>query len=210
MGYKNIPSRHKNKLNAPASIKNYANCRMIIDCTDIRIQIPQKMNLQKATFSYYRSYNSFKVLLGIAPNGVITFVSNLYPGSISDKKIIEKSGILDCFHAGDLILADKGFLINDLVPNGVTVNIPPLLHKPQFTASEFNTRRQIAKCRVHVERAIGRMKVFKLLCCIPASFRPHADKIVKLVAALCNFQSPLIREGSQEEFASSHVYDDAD
>lgn len=43
------------------------------------------------------------------------------------KKIVEKLGLLRYLVAGDLILADKGFLINDIVPHGVSVNIPPFL-----------------------------------------------------------------------------------
>ena len=77
------------------------------------------MSQQNATHSSYRGMNSFKVLTGVAPNGVLTYVSNLYPGSISDKAIVQQSGLLKHFVAGDLILADKGFLIQDIVPNGV-------------------------------------------------------------------------------------------
>jgi len=69
--------------------------------------------------------HSFKVIVGVAPNGVITYVSNLYPGSISDKSIVQQSGFLNHLTAGDTVLVDKGFVIQDLVPNGVSVNIPP-------------------------------------------------------------------------------------
>ena len=62
--------------------------------------------------------NSFKVLTEVAPNGVLTYISNLYPGSISDKEIVQQSGFLQRFLPGDLILADKGFLIQDIVPDG--------------------------------------------------------------------------------------------
>ena len=73
--------------------------------------------------------NSFKVLIGVAPNAVITYVSKLYPGSTSDKEIVRDCGILEHFETGDLVLADNGFLIQDLLPNGVSVNIPPFLNK---------------------------------------------------------------------------------
>ena len=54
---------------------------MIIDCTDIEIATPAKMSDQKQTYSTYRGMNSFKVLIGVAPNAIITYVSPLYPGS---------------------------------------------------------------------------------------------------------------------------------
>ena len=55
--------------------------------------------------------NSFKVIVGVAPNAVIAYVSQLYPGSISDKAIMEHSGVLRHLIAADMVLADKGFLV---------------------------------------------------------------------------------------------------
>lgn len=68
--------------------------------------------------------NSFKTLIGVASNAVITHVSKLFPGLTPDKATVEKSGVLEHFRPGDLILANKGFLIADIVPTGMSVNIP--------------------------------------------------------------------------------------
>ena len=95
--------------------------------TDIEVSTPSLMSHQSATYSTYRGMNSFKVLIGVAPNAVITFVSNLYPGSTSDKEIVRNSGLLNQMESGDLYLADKGFLIQDIVPKRVSVSIPPFL-----------------------------------------------------------------------------------
>ena len=189
-----VPSREKNQTSLPGSFIYFGNCKMIIDCTDIQIAIPSKMSHQKVTYSTYRGYNSFKVLLGVAPNAVINYVSPLYPGSVSDKAIVEKSGIMSNFIAGDLILADKGFLIQDIVPDGVTVNIPPFLNKAKFTENEIKMCEKIARCRIHVERANARLKDFKILNFIPAYLRCYAEILVKLCAALVNLQYPLINE----------------
>ena len=155
------------------------------------------MSHQSATYSSYRGMNSFKVLIGVAPNAVITFVSKLYPGSISDKAIVQKSGFLDQLSTGDLVLADKGFLIQDIVPNGVSVNIPPFLNNGTFTESEARPTKAIiiiAKCRIHVERANARLKDYKILSFIPSYLRCHADILVQLCCALVNLQFPLIKE----------------
>ena len=106
-----IPSVNKNKICAPSSFSQFSTCRIVIDCTDIEVATPKLMSDQNATYSSYRGMNSFKVIVGVAPNAVITYVSKLYSGSISDKAIVQQSGILNHFVAGDLILADKGFLI---------------------------------------------------------------------------------------------------
>ena len=51
---------------------------------------------------------TFKELLGTAPSGAITFISELHEGSISDKKIVRTSGILikNLWDDNDSIMAD--------------------------------------------------------------------------------------------------------
>ena len=146
-----IPSQEKNKMYSPSSFTQYSSCRIIIDCTDIEIATPKLMTQQCATYSTYRRMNSFKVIIGVAPNAVITYVSGLYPGSVSDKCIVQESRLLKHLVARDLILADKEFLIQDLVPRGVSVNIPPFLNNGKLTESEARATKSIARCRIHVE-----------------------------------------------------------
>ena len=69
------------------------------------------------------------MLIGITPSGAISFVSQSYEGSISGRKLVELSGLLQMLEPGDEIMADKAFLIQDiLVPLGVRLNVPPLSH----------------------------------------------------------------------------------
>ena len=72
------------------------------------------------------------------PSGAISFVSDCYEGSISDKKLVEVSGLLEKLEPGDEIMADKGFLIQDmLAPLGVRLNVPPLMKaNSQMTAED--------------------------------------------------------------------------
>lgn len=115
-----------------------------------------------------------------------------YVGSTSDQKIILDSGIH--LEAGDLILADKGFLIKDILPQGVHLNIPPSLRTPQFMAEQVRRTESIAKARIHVERAIHRMKCYRILSFVPESLCTYGDVIFKTAAALTNLQYPLIGE----------------
>ena len=89
-----ILSREKNKISAPSSFRQFESCRIVIDYTDIEVAAPGLMSQQNATYSSYRGMNSFKVIVGVAPNGVITYVRRLYPGSILDKTIVQQSGLL--------------------------------------------------------------------------------------------------------------------
>ena len=140
--------------------------------------------------------HSFKVIVGVAPNGVITYVSKLYPGSISDKAIVQKPGLLNHLTAEDLVPADKGFLIQDLELNGVSVNKPPFLNNGTFTESEARATKAIVKCKIHVGRANARLNDLKILSFIPSYLRCHAD-IFQLCASLDNLQFPLIQEGCE-------------
>ena len=46
-------------------------------------------------------------------------------GNAFDKQIVKESGLLDLLEKGDSVMADKGFLIQDLLdPLGVTLNMP--------------------------------------------------------------------------------------
>ncbi|XP_048115359.1 uncharacterized protein LOC125304889 [Alosa alosa] len=193
-----IPSAHKNSLSAPQSFKDFPNCRVIIDCSDIEIAMPELLKHQKQTYSVYRGMHSFKFLVGVSPNGAVTFCSGLYPGSFSDKAIVKESGILSQMVSGDVILADKGFLIRDLLPEGVHLNIPPFLNHGKLTASEAHQTEVIARNRIHVERAIGKIKGFKILSFIPSYLRCYADILVQLSCCLVNMQRPLFREASPE------------
>jgi len=195
-----IPSVNKNKTCLPTCFSTFANSRITLDCTEVQCAIPsQSMAHQRQTFSSYKQRNTFKGLVGVAPNGVITFVSKLYPGSTSDKAIVAASGVLDQMESGDMILADKGFVMQDLLPPGVSLNVPPFLKHGKFTREEARLTTTIARARIHVERAIARIKNHSILAFIPAHYRNMASKIFQVCACLVNMQAPLLKEVSTDE-----------
>ena len=91
----------------------YPTTRIIIDATEIFIETPSLPELQQMTYSSYKNHYTYKALIGILPGGEITFVSKLFPGSISDKELTRKSGLLDLLQSGDSVMADRGFNIQD-------------------------------------------------------------------------------------------------
>lgn len=97
-------------------------------------------------------------------------MSDLSGGNISDKELTAQSGLLDCLEEGDSVMADRGFNIGDLLAGkNVILNIPPKLTDLQLSENDCVVTRRIASVRVHVERAIGRIKTFKMLKSIPNS-----------------------------------------
>ena len=87
----------------------------------------------------------------------------------------QQSCLVNHFSAGDMILADKGFLIQDILPNGVSVNIPPFLNSGTFTESEAKATKAVGKCHIHVERANARLKDCRILSFIPSYLHCYAD-----------------------------------
>ena len=89
---------------------------------------PKTPEIQQMTFSNHENNNTYKGLIGISPDGVVIFISSLYPGSISDKELTCKCGILDLLEPGDSVMGDRGFDIEEnLILRGIHLNIPPFL-----------------------------------------------------------------------------------
>jgi hypothetical protein len=87
-------------------------------------------------------------------------VSELYAGPSSDKQVTKDCGILNLLEPGDHVMPDRGFDIENDIPAGVGLNIPPFLNgAPQLSLSDETETRKIAALRVHVERAIGHTKI---------------------------------------------------
>ena len=59
--------------------------------------------------------NTLKVLVGLSETGIVTFVSEAYGGSTFDRQVSERSGLLQKLEANDVVLADRGFNIQDLL-----------------------------------------------------------------------------------------------
>ena len=92
--------------------------------------------------------------------------------SISDRKTVELSGFLDKDELGDDVMADRGFIIRDLVTlQRATLNIPPFAMGKQLSSRAVTKTRRIASARIHVENAIGRLKSFKILH-LPSGLQP--------------------------------------
>ena len=53
---------------------------VIIDCFEVFIERPSNLLARAQTYSNYKSHNTVKVLIGITPQGTISFVSEAWVG----------------------------------------------------------------------------------------------------------------------------------
>jgi len=110
-----LPDREIIRANMPKCFSKFRDTTIIIDCTELFVEIPRDFGRQGNCYSSYKSHTTYKFLIGIAPNGTIIYVSDLFEGAISDKQVVIQSGFLDKLRAGDAVLADRGFVIQDLL-----------------------------------------------------------------------------------------------
>ncbi|KAK3929612.1 25-hydroxyvitamin D-1 alpha hydroxylase, mitochondrial [Frankliniella fusca] len=185
----------------PPCFQHFPNLRVVIDCTEFRIQRPKNLQQQRNSYSDYKGASTIKFLIGISCMGGLSYISEGYEGGISDRSLIEKSGFLDLLDSGDAIMADKGFDIEDKCDErGLELLIPSFRRgRDYFTARELMWSRVIAESRVHVETFIGKVKDYRFIrYVIPNSMLSLASDIVKVCAMMVNFQYPFIRIPDEE------------
>ena len=200
-----------NDIYIPASLSGIKNLRGIIDCTEFYIEKPGRISSQRSTFSSYKSRNTFKLFISMSPVPHINFVSNLYSGSISDKEITKQCGFIEQLNPGDVIMADKGFNVQDLLAlKHVRLLAPPLMGKGKVSSKATTMTRRIARVRVHVERMIRKLKCFQLIRgVIPLTLKPYASCIIRVCACLVNL-SPAIIDDRKDDNSGDAESDDGD
>ena len=57
----------------------YPNVKCIIDCTELKVSLPTSLYLHKMMYSDYKSHTTVKSLVGIAPSGGFSVVSQVFP-----------------------------------------------------------------------------------------------------------------------------------
>ena len=134
------PDRENLRKTMPLVFKqNFGNkVAVIIDCFEVFIDRPSSLIARAMTWSNYKHHNTVKFLIGITPQGVISFISKAWGGRVSDKYLTENSGILKNLLPGDIVLADRGFDIADSVGfHGARLYIPAFTRgKKQLSALE--------------------------------------------------------------------------
>ncbi len=181
---------------APEGFKrDFPKTRVIIDGTECPIKKPSLPTAQQSTYSTYKNRNTVKVLVGVSPGGMCTYLSPAYGGSTSDRQIVERSTLPKDCNPGDVIMSDKGFDVQDIfAPYSVQINIPTFFRKKnRMTQKTVLRDRKISSKRIHVERFIGLAKSYRILQQpLNGSETLLASDIIFCCFMLCNFRSCIV------------------
>ena len=140
----------------------------------------------RSTQKCTQTHDTFKGLICISLSRWITFVSQLYPGRISDKEFV-KSNFCQTIEMGDQYLADKSFEIHDLI--FLQRDFLPITSSQKSQCFETMS---IANVRIYVERAIQGIKAWHTFSqVLPLSTFGSINQIWTVCALLVNFQYPI-------------------
>nr|XP_054921356.1 uncharacterized protein LOC129382037 [Dermacentor andersoni] len=192
------PTAEEIKKNQPHCFAAFGDVRVVLDCTEVEVEKSHCASCRILTYSHYKGVHTVKVLIGVSPGALITFVSDTFSGRASDKACVNVSGVLDQLQPfEDDLMVDKGFNIDDRCTElGVGVIQPPFLRKQtQFSQEGAMKTVQIARARVHVERAIQRMKLFRISKGpLPWEMLAVADEVFIIIAGMVNLSAPILAE----------------
>ena len=182
--------------------RKYKCCVVIIDCFEVFIERPSSLKARAQTWSNYKKHNTVKYLIGITPQGTISFISQGWGGWASDVHITNNCGLMNNLLPGDVILADRGFTIEQCVSMYCArIMLPPFTKgKPQLSKFEDDSARSLSQLRIHVERVIGMVKQkytflestlpINMIMCAEDNDVSIIDKIVTI--ALCNICDSIV------------------
>lgn len=191
------PTKKQILANLPSSFIEMPDVRIVIDATEFFCEKPSSLTSQFLTWSEYKHHNTYKVLIGVAANGLVTFISRVWGGHTPDRHIVQKDGdlFIPRLESGDIILADKGFTVGDLLPGHIELNMPPFIFtSSQMTKQQFFQTQQIAAPRIVVEMKMEQIKNFKIIQSrLPLTEAHLAEQIIVICAAITNLYNPLMK-----------------
>ena len=100
------PDRETLRETMPSTFRKFfKKCAVIVDCSEVFIERPSDLLARAQVWSNYKHHSTIKFLIGITPQGTISFVSECVGGRMSDKEIMEQSKIIDHLLPGEYLHA---------------------------------------------------------------------------------------------------------
>ena len=135
----------------------FHNIRIKIDCTELFYCQARNFTDRETRIPAIKTTLLLKNWLELVQVGLsVSYLMLLKVRSV----IVVQSGLLEILDSSDLVLADRGLTIKDILnAKGVDWNIPSFLRgRSRLTLQEDMETKHIAKSRIHVERATEHLK----------------------------------------------------
>ena len=172
--------------------------RIILDATEVKIEGSINYEEQGNTHSSYKDHTTGKAVYGVGPHGNLMFASSVFEGSISDKELCLQSKVAEPLLPGDVVLADRGFVIEEqLIPKGARLIMPPFKgRRDSFNIEEVTSARLITRARIPIEQFNERVKNWTFFGnrVIPHHYKALLTPIAFVTACLANFTETLVKQ----------------
>ncbi|XP_057707496.1 uncharacterized protein LOC130926569 isoform X2 [Corythoichthys intestinalis] len=189
------PSRAELRKNLPAALRSSCpDCAVIVDCFSVPCEGQAVSGNDQGTAT---TCNVLNYLIGVAPQGVVTFVSRGVLGDFSPRNLAEGSGLLSKLLPGDVVLASRDLDIADSVAaHGARFGIASCFQDTASCRAEGPLPDTLS-VRAHVEKVVSMVRQRYAMLTGPVE-RPFTtatertsnlstfDKIVQVACALNN------------------------
>ena len=204
-----FPSQRRCRSRCPqhyADVLGTGDVRVCLDCTEFSAEGHADLRQAIASYSKYKKGTTIKFLVAISASGAIVFVSYGYPGRITDPQITEACGIAELLSQGDAVLADRGFLIAQLLADvkaHLLVSHTRFSKANRYTPDQLLHSKRLSNVRIHVERAMAALKSFGYFQRkLPTSQKNMVYPCFSVASALANFRKPLLNNEDQDRVAA--------
>lgn len=157
-----------------------------IDGTEIPIERSSNYETQKESYSGKKKFHTLIMLIICDKNRNIHYLGKLYLGSTVDFALFKKE-LANHNYEQINIWVDLGFVgIKNVLGENAKIHIGHKKSKKQpLTEEQKKENQQIAKIRIKVEHAIGRMKRYYILRNENRMKKPVENKNLDLIVEIC-------------------------
>ncbi|XP_003427091.1 uncharacterized protein LOC100679641 [Nasonia vitripennis] len=182
--------------NLPEAFQSFKQTRVILNCTEAEIEKQRCPKCKYELLEKKIEYESVKFVLGVAPNGLVIFKSKTFDAQGEDTSVFTQTALLESLDPmKEAIMADNSLNIEaECVERNITLIKALRLEKnKQYSAKDVELIKNVCAARVHVDRTLQRIKMYKVLQTkISWRLLPYLDDICTIVAGVVNLKNPIL------------------
>lgn len=180
----------------PECFQSLKQTRVILNCSETQIDKQRCYNCQKKlAANANRPNQAIKLVLGVAPSGLIIFKSNVFESQLAEVSVFKQTNIMDKLDpAREAIMSDKTINIEaECVEHNITlIKLPKLGKNKQFGKHDVELIKNISTARIHVDRTLKRFRLYKIMQTkVHWRILPYLDDVCTVIAGIVNMNNPI-------------------